>query len=119
MKRAVAAAFAGLLLLAAARDGAAENAFLGQVEDLPLMPGLVEVADAGVAFDKPAGRIVEAYAGGRVSPQAVLAFYRETLPQLGWRPVGPGSYRRGGEVLRLTATAAAGGATVHFSLAPE
>ncbi len=35
-------------------------AFRAGVADLPLMPGLAEVPDSGMVFDKPAGRIVEA-----------------------------------------------------------
>ena len=57
--------------------------FIEQVTDLPLMPGLSELRGAGVVFDKPDGRIVEAYAEGGVDREAVLDFYYNTLPELG------------------------------------
>jgi hypothetical protein len=60
--------------------------FLSGFEDLPLMDGLSEQADAGVVFDKPDGRIIERYASGPLSFDSVYAFYRDTLPQLGWHP---------------------------------
>ncbi len=59
-------------------------AFVTGLEDVPLMPELRDVPDAAVIFDKPSGRLVEAYAEGDVPAAAVLTFYRETLPQLGW-----------------------------------
>jgi hypothetical protein len=83
----------------AVQEGAAQEGkeFIAGIEDLPVMPGLAEIADAGLIFDKPSGRIVEAYAQGEVGEQAVLDFYQETLPQLGWlsrrRGVDPASPR--------------------------
>ena len=49
------------------------------------MDGLTEQADSGVVFDKPDGRIVERYASGPLTTDSVVAFYKETLPQLGWQ----------------------------------
>ncbi len=63
---------------------AAEPGYFSQIDDLPLMRGLNEVAGAGMAFDKPGGRIVEAFAEGAVSVSAVEAFYDKALPELGW-----------------------------------
>lgn len=88
-----AAALCGLVfcvLLAAGprlvAESVAQNpaAFVTGLEDVPLMPELRDVPDAAVIFDKPSGRLVEAYAEGDVPAEAVLTFYRETLPQLGW-----------------------------------
>lgn len=98
---------------------AQEGGFIAKVADLPLMPGLAEVADAGVVFDKPDGRIVEAYAEGSVERAAVLAFYNDTLPQLGWRPAGAGRFRREGENLALDFLDGGGPLIVRFTLTPE
>ncbi len=89
------------------------------VADLPLMPGLAEVPDAGVVFDKPAGRIVEAYAEGAVSRAAVTAFYIRTLPNLGWRAKAEALFQREGEVLRLGFMGDDGALVVRFTLQPE
>ncbi len=110
-----------LTLLAPGTAFAQAAAFLSVLEDLPLMPGLVEVADAGMVFDGPTGRIVEAFAAGNVPPAAVSAFYAETLPQLGWRATAPGQYRRDEEILKLAVTPApdgASGAGARFTLRP-
>jgi hypothetical protein len=93
--------------------------FVGGVEDLPLMPGLVEVAEARVIFDKPGGRIVEAFAVGRASAAAVREFYAQALPQLGWRRLNGGGYGREDEVLTLDIGAEGGEVTVRFSISPR
>jgi len=75
--------------------------FLATIEDLPLMPGLTEDATAGVNFDSPAGRIVEAVTFGKVSEQQVLDFYAAALPQLGWRQDGGAEFSREREILKI------------------
>lgn len=113
-----------LLLLAGAAPAvvggaaAAGDGYVEGLEDVPLMPGLESIADAGMVFDNPSGRIVEAYAEGRVERSEVLAFYAATLPQLGWRAEGEAVYRREGEVLRLEFIGGAGVLAVHFFLSP-
>ena len=75
--------------------------FIKDIEDLPLMPGLVEDAGSGMTFDTAQGRIVEAFATGPISEGGVMDFYDETLPQLGWRPDGPGVFSREREILKV------------------
>ncbi len=94
-------------------------AFMADVADLPLMPGLAEVPDVGVVFDKPAGRIVEAYAAGAVSRAAVTAFYISTLPNLGWHAKAEALFQREGELLRLGFMGDDGALVVRFTLQPE
>jgi hypothetical protein len=123
-RRLLAAAIGAALLVAA--PGSVERgiecaqaaAFVEGTEDVPLMPGLAMVEGAGTVFDSPQGRIVEAYAKGKVARDAVLDFYGKTLPQLGWRPDGSGTFRREGETLRLEIYSEADGTTVRFYLAP-
>ena len=93
--------------------------FLSAYEDLPLAPGLTEAAGAGVAFDSPSGRIVEAYAHGPVKAAEVLKFYAATLPQLGWRRESDTLYRREAEVLRLDPASKGGVLTLRFAISPE
>lgn len=106
---------------AAIAPAADATEFVTAIEDLPLMPGLSEDTDAGVSFDSPAGRIVEAYASGDVGRQQVLDFYAAALPQLGWRQEAAGTFVREREILKLEFTG--GGQpgrplTVHFALKP-
>ena len=93
--------------------------YVADVADLPLMPGLDEMKESRLVFDKPAGRIVETYASGAMTRYEVLAFYDSTLPQLGWRRDNSGGYLREGERLQLTLREAAGGVTVQFRLFPQ
>ena len=102
-----------------ARGGDGTAGFVSGIEDLPLMAGLVEDAAAGLVFDKPGGRIVEAVAAGPLERAAVTAFYAAALVQLGWRAAGDGTYQREGEALRITVSGDDGAVTVQFSLAPD
>ncbi|NQU56600.1 MAG: hypothetical protein HQ513_05140 [Rhodospirillales bacterium] len=90
-----------LLFAAGPFGAAAESQFLSAIEDLPLMTGLNEVDGGVMVFDSPAGRIVEALTMGAVSKDAVLRYYRQTLPQLGWLERPPGQFSREGEMLKL------------------
>jgi hypothetical protein len=125
---------AALFALAPIAAAAAEGAFLAGVEDLPLMPGLAEVAGAATVFDAPQGRIVESYAAGAVTADEIRSFYAQTLPQLGWTaasptaansttasPSGAGQivFRREGEQLSLEITPGDAATTVRFTLAPQ
>ena len=79
------AAFMALsAMFAAPMPASADGGYLSAVDDMPLMPGLAETGDGGIAFDKPTGRIVRAVATGDVSEKDVRSFYVGTLPQLGW-----------------------------------
>ena len=121
--RRIAAALLGALMLVTApvpRAAAADApAYIDRIPDLPLMTGLREVPDAGVTFDKPSGRIVEAFAHGEVARAAVRSFYRETLPQLGWTRTAPGTFAREGERLTLDYLGGDGDLTVRFTLQPR
>lgn len=119
-KLGVAIAF-GVLLPSASAPALADHrqSFVGGLEDLPLMDGLSEDRAAGLVFDKPDGRLVDAYASGPVAAEAVAAFYRDTLPQLGWRSLGPLVFEREGERLSIEIEGAAGDVLVRFHLAPN
>ncbi|HEV2677873.1 MAG TPA: hypothetical protein VGV37_25300 [Aliidongia sp.] len=92
-------------------------------EDVPLMPGLASDDSSSLVFDKPQGRIVEAAARGAVTRHAVMAFYDESLPQLGWRrtaaSAGTKSFERDGERLSLDFDGRDGNLQVAFTLAPR
>lgn len=119
----------GTLLFATGVAIAGNEAFLSEVEDMPLMEGLSESLDAGMMFDKPDGRIVVAIAEGNVSKTDVRAFYVGTLPQLGWDPIevpalGALAFQRDGERLEIIAEDSAASSRhtfikVHFTIEPE
>ncbi len=93
-------------------------AFLSTMGDVPLAPGLSERVDLGITFDDPAGRIVEAFAAGQTTRDAVTAFYHATLPGLGWAELGSGRYRRDKEVLLIEFIGADSGVAVRYLLSP-
>lgn len=96
------------------------EAFLSVAPDIPLAPGLTEAETGALIFDKPGGRIVsiEALAG---APSAeIFAFYRLSLPNLGWQSVAEARtpnndrFRRDGEELNIKYE----GGVVFFRLQP-
>ena len=93
--------------------------FVPGTEDVPLMPGLATDAGSDLVFDKPQGRIVELRAHGAVTRKAVLAFYKESLPQLGWHAADERHFQREGEKLSLDFTGTDGNLQVGFTLAPQ
>jgi hypothetical protein len=114
----LAVAMAGPSRSAVAQSGApAAPAFIERLGDVPLMPGLRIVENAGVDFDAPGGRIVEVAAAGAVPRAAVLSFYRTSLPQLGWSGRDK-VFLRDGEKLRLELGGAGGRTEVRFFLSP-
>ena len=102
----------------------ARDAYLSLAPDIPLAPGLSEFNGGQVVFDKPEGRIVRIEAVRLETQDAgdgVPAFYRETLPNLGWQLNGVHNsadnvltFQRGGETLLITMQ----GERVVFKLSP-
>ncbi len=95
-----------------------EAVFLSVIEDIPLMPGLVEDETRAIVFDAAQGRLVETYAQGRLAAEAVREFYGETLPALGWRADGETRWVREGEALTLEIQEGPNGIDARFSLSP-
>ncbi|MBP2295888.1 hypothetical protein [Azospirillum rugosum] len=108
--------------------------FLTGMGDVPVMPGLAPAEEEPLVFDKPGGRIAQSVMAGRVDRKAVLAFYNQTMPQLGWKAAPQAAaagtrFLRDGEELRLEfvepgaaqaqASSRAGVTTVRFSLMPH
>lgn len=110
--------FLGALMLSTASYAA--DAFFADLEELPIMSGLVENQAAAVTFETANGRIIEVEASGTVSAEEVVEFYSETLPQLGWEKVGDIAFQRDQERLTLRITdVGAGRVLVAFSLSPK
>ena len=116
--------FFGWLAGAGLSPALARDAYLSVAPDIPLAPGLSEFDGGQVVFDKPEGRIVRIEAERletRDAGDRVPAFYRETLPNLGWQLNGPDNsagnvltFQRGGETLLITMQ----GERVMFKLSP-
>ena len=98
----------------------AGGGFLAGLEDVPLPPDLSEVAGKGMVFDSPQGRIVDADATGEATEAQVLAFYAQSLPQLGWTRLSDTLYRSETETLRLSIDRSkAPLLSVHYTLTPN
>ena len=116
--------FFGWLAGAGLSPALARDAYLSLAPDIPLAPGLSEFDGGQVVFDKPEGRIVRIEAERLETQDAgdgVPAFYRETLPNLGWQLNDVDNsadnvltFQRGDETLLITMQ----GERVVFKLSP-
>jgi len=88
------------------------------VTDLPLMASMTERTEEALLYDKPGGRIVEVVAEGTASRQATIAFYADTLPQLGWAAAG-GGFERDGERLKILYEQSGNTLIVRISINPK
>jgi len=89
-------------IFALPHKGLAKDSYFEALYDIPIMPGLQEMRDQAVLFDKPDGKIASVVAVSKtLKPQDVDQFYRASLPALGWEKKGSHSYVRGAEKLDL------------------
>jgi hypothetical protein len=89
--------------------------YFSAIADLPVADGLVEQKDKSTVFDAPLGRIVTAYATGKVPADDVYDFYDDALPPLGWEKTGEGTFHRKAETLKIDVLGGQGGAPVNVS----
>jgi hypothetical protein len=87
--------------------------------DVPVMPGLEELPDQAMLFDKPDGRIASVVAATKTVKEAdIRHFYEDTLAQMGWRKSAENQYVRKGERLSMKIAAHPPLIVVHFTLEP-
>lgn len=103
--------------LPAAAQG--QGDFFEALYDVPVMPGLEELHDQALLFDKPDGRIASVMAASRqLSAAQISSFYGETLPQMGWEKTAENQYVRGGDRLSFDIVKKPPLTIVHFTLEP-
>ncbi len=116
-----------LVLLAVPVAQAAETAvaaakaplFFEALYDVPVMPGLEELKDQAMLFDKPDGRIASVMAASKnLNATEITRFYAESLPQLGWRKTAENQYVRGSDSLKMEVSKKPPLTVVHFTLSP-
>ena len=93
--------------------------FITGFSDLPIMPGMQELPDANISFDTASGRIVEAFAKTEQNVEKILSFYKNVLPQLGWKVKRDTMFVRDAETLNLDLRKDGDSVIVQFSLKPQ
>lgn len=100
MKNTLYSLILGCALILIAPHAHAQQAFFSSIKDVPIKPGLVELPDQTLSFDKPQGRIIESIAEIKNGSRAdTTAFYQQSLPQLGWKERTDGTFTRENERL--------------------
>lgn len=94
--------------------------FFSAFQDVPLMPGLTELGEQGVVYDKPGGRFAESLAdAGGYSEQEIMAYYEASMPQFGWEIIETGLFSREKEKLRLQFESFEGRDVLRLSIEPH
>jgi hypothetical protein len=86
--------------------------------DVPIMQGWQIEPELGFAFDSPNGRIVMIFASTSADENDIMAFYGQTLAQLGWTG-GAGNWVRDTEKLVIGKVQTARGALWRLMLQPR
>ena len=86
--------------------------------DVPIMQGWKIEPELGFAFDSPNGRIVMIFASTAADEDDIMAFYGQTLAQLGWTG-GAGNWVRDAEKLVIGKVQTARGALWRLMLQPR
>ena len=81
--------------------------FIEGLEDVPLMAGMKQLPNDNISFGNEESRLVETLlTSNKAGFKKVAAFYKSTLPQMGWVYQGTRNqtlvFEREGEVLELT-----------------
>ena len=88
------------------------------VGDVPIMQSWQIEPELGFAFDSPNGRIVMIFASTSADEDVIMAFYGQTLAQLGWTG-GAGNWVRDAEKLVIGKVQTARGALWRLMLRPR
>ena len=86
--------------------------------DVPIMQGWKIEPELGFAFDSPNGRIVMIFASTSADEDDIMAFYGQSLAQLGWTG-GAGNWVRDAEKLVIGEVKTARGALWRLMLQPR
>ncbi len=95
-----------VILAAIIMGNTASAAFVEGLEDFPIPNGLEQIENAGLNFGNESIRLVEAYMESDSLDFAdIVNFYKNTLPQLGWKMVKKNSdqivFEREGEIAEI------------------
>ena len=93
--------------------------FISGFNDVPLMLGMTEAIESNVVFDTVQGRILVSFARSRESKDKIIAFYEESLTQLGWEMKEDGRFVRGVQILNVDFFPDGEYLVVRFSLEPR
>lgn len=78
-----------LIILILTATPAFAGGFIDGMDDIPLMDGMRQIHSSNISFGNDESRFDEAYiTSDRITFAKAAAFYKNTLPQLGWKFVG-------------------------------
>ena len=98
---------------------ALSETFLNGIDDIPIYKNMVYVEESLVMFDKINGRFVSTEITGKYNHLEVSEFYKNILPNLGWKFISKNLYRRGEESLEVEYKSDGKQLRVLFNISPN
>ena len=100
----------------------ARSNFFNDLDDVPIMQGMTMIDNSNIIFDSPLGKFVELYAISNNTSQDIISFYRQALPELGWKEIKNNQFSRDNEQLTLdfySSKQVQSNIIVRFTLSPQ
>ena len=95
------------------------SSFIPSIPDVPLPEDFEVDPTTGSFFDSADGRIAEMYAAGFKKPEEINEFYKDVLPQFGWKQVSALTFEKDGERLMIEPEKGQYLTTVKYQLRPN
>ncbi len=95
----------------------AQEAFMPQTQDIPLMNGLSVDVNDDMNFDTPAGQLITLEAKSTsLKAQQILNYYHKTLPEMGWQETRKNYYTRDKDSVTISVIRSKKPAVVRFEI---
>ena len=92
-----------LLIIISKSSIGEEKSNIKFIDDIPVMDTMKVEPEFSFSFDSPSGRIVILFATSSSHKKQITQFYRQVMPQLGWK-VKDKQYERGDEKFQLVSS---------------
>ena len=92
-----------LLIVISKSSFGEEQSNINFIDDIPVMDSMKVEPEFSFSFDSPSGRIVILIATSSSHKKEITQFYRQVMPQLGWK-VKDNQYERGDEKFQLVSS---------------
>ncbi len=90
-----------LLVNAKSLNGKSNLDFINGLDDVPLLTNMNIVKDSLVIFDTNEGKYITTEIEGAIKLKDAESYYKDILPNLGWKIIEKNKYFRGEETLSI------------------
>ena len=95
------------------------DGFVEGLGDIPNFKNMQQVEDSFILFDKVEGRYLYSEVEGDYDEKEINNFYKDVLPNLGWKILDNNQFERGNEILEIKYQRLDNSTKILFSIAPK